>query len=95
MRKTREVLRQKWVLGRTHREVAASVGLSLGAVALALGRAAAAGLDWTAAQALSDAALEERLYGPRDEAAARPMPDCEYLHAERKKPGVTLELLHH
>jgi transposase len=23
------------------------------------------------------------------------MPDCEYLHAERKKPGVTLELLHH
>jgi hypothetical protein len=22
------------------------------------------------------------------------MPDCEYLHAERKKPGVTLELLH-
>jgi hypothetical protein len=32
MRKTREILRQKWELGRTHREVAASVGLSLGAV---------------------------------------------------------------
>jgi transposase len=94
MRKTREILRQKWELGRTHREVAASVGLSLGAVALTLGRAAAAGLDWAAAQALSDVALEERLYGPRDEAAARPLPDCEYIHAERKKPGVTLELLH-
>ncbi len=85
MRKTREILRQKWELGRTHREVAASVGLSLGAVALTLGRAAGAGLDWAAAQALSDAALEERLYGPRDESAGRPMPDCEYLHAERKK----------
>ena len=95
MRKTREILRQKWELGRTHREVAASVGLSLGAVALTLGRAASAGLDWAAAQTLSDVALEERLYGPRDDAAARPMPDCEYLHAERKKPGVTLELLHH
>jgi transposase len=95
LRKTREILRQKWELGRTHREVAASVGLSLGAVALTLGRAAAAGLDWAAAQALSEGALEERLYGPRDEVRARPMPDCEYLHAERKKPGVTLELLHH
>jgi transposase len=24
----------------------------------------------------------------------RPVPDCAYLHAERRKPGVTLELLH-
>jgi hypothetical protein len=28
--------------------------------------------------------------GQRD----RPLPDCAYLHAERRKPGVTLELLH-
>jgi transposase len=64
-------------------------------VAVTLGRATGAGLDWAVAQTLSDAALEERLYGVRDEARARPMPDCEYIHAERKKPGVTLELLHH
>ena len=94
MRKTREILRQKWELGRTHREIAASVGQSLGAVAATLGRARAAGLDWAQAQALSDAALEERIYGPRAEATPRPMPAFEYLHAERKKPGVTLELLH-
>jgi transposase len=94
MRKTREILRQKWELGRTHREIAASVGQSLGAVATTLGRARAAGLDWAEAQALSDAALEERIYGPRAETTARPMPAFEYLHAERKKPGVTLELLH-
>jgi len=30
MRKTREILRQKWELSRTHREIAASVGQSLG-----------------------------------------------------------------
>jgi hypothetical protein len=65
MRKTREILKQKWELGRTHREVATSVGLSLGAAALTLGRAAAAGLDWAAAQAMSDGALEERLYRER------------------------------
>ncbi len=38
MRKTREILRQKWELCRTHREIAASVQQSLGAVALTLGR---------------------------------------------------------
>ncbi len=63
-------------------------------MATTLGRAKAAGLDWAGAQALSDVALEERIYGPRAEALARPMPPFEYLHAERKKPGVTLELLH-
>ncbi len=95
MRKTREILRQKWELGRTHREVAASVGLSLGAVATTLGRAAAAGLDWAGTQALSDTALEERIYGRAAPTTARAMPEFEYLHTERKKPGVTLELLHH
>lgn len=94
MHKTREILRQKWELGRTHREIVASVGQSLGAVATTLGRAKAAGLDWAAAQGLGDAALEERIYGPRAGAKGRPMPPFEYLHAERKKPGVTLELLH-
>ena len=59
-------------------------------------RAQAAGLDWAQVQALTDDALEARLYG-RPEAAGgrqRPLPDCAYLHAERRKPGVTLELLH-
>lgn len=47
------------------------------------GRANAAGLDWAGAQGLNDAALEERIYGPKA-ALARPMPSFEYLHAERK-----------
>ena len=93
MRKTREILRQKWELGRSHREVAASVGLSSGAVGAALARAAAAGLVWEAVGALSDEALEERLYGVKP-TTTRAAPDCAYMHAERKKPGVTLELLH-
>ena len=42
MRRTREILRQKLELGRSHREVAASVGLSVGAVGATLVRAAAA-----------------------------------------------------
>jgi len=58
-------------------------------------RALSAKLDWAATQVLSDEALEERLYGRTPEpGASRAMPDCAYLHAERRRPGVTLELLH-
>jgi transposase len=59
-------------------------------------RARAAGLTWPAIQALTDEVLEARLYGRREVVGQRdrPLPDCAYLHAERRKPGVTLELLH-
>ena len=39
MRQTREILRQKWHLGRTHREVAQSLGISTGAVCTTVLRA--------------------------------------------------------
>jgi transposase len=96
MRHTREILRQKWVLGRSHREVARSLGISNGTVGATVGRARTTGLDWPQVEALSEEALEARLYGRPEVAGARqrPRPDCAYLHAERRKPGVTLELLH-
>ena len=96
MRKTREILRQKWAMGRSHREVAASLCVSAGAVGEVLGRARRAGLDTLVAlEALSDEALDALLYGARRTTATeRPMPDCRYLYAERRRPGVTLELLH-
>src|SRR6059036_21931 len=95
MRQTREILRQKWRLGRTHREVAQSLGISTGAVGTTVLRARAAGLDWAQVDILSDKALEARVYGPPTPPIHhRTVPDCAYLHAERRKPGVTLELLH-
>lgn len=39
MRKTREILRQKWSQGRSHRAVAASLGVSVGKVSSTLSRA--------------------------------------------------------
>ena len=69
------------------------MGLSVGAVGATLVRATAAGLSWASVQGLSDEVLDERLYGAKA-VAARPLPDCGYIHVERKKPGVTLELLH-
>lgn len=94
MRKTREILRQKWVLERSHREVATSVGLSVGAVAGTLKRAAEAQLDRPTLDAMSDEALESLLYPAKPSATVRPLPDFPYIHVERKKAGVTLELLH-
>ena len=95
MRKIREVLRQKWNLNKSHREVATSLGVSPGAVGSVLARAATAGLVWAGVEILTDSELEMQLYGPRAEAAAqRPLPDPVYIHTERRRPGVTLELLH-
>jgi transposase len=94
MRNTREILRQKWTLGRSHREVGQSVGVSIGAVSAVIARATAAGLDWLAVTALADDALEAKLYPSVAASSERPLPDCAYIHAERRKPGVTLELLH-
>src|SRR3989441_7197452 len=95
MRQIREILRQKWTLGRTHRQVAEGLRVGLGTVSAVERRARAAGLDWAQVGPLSDEALEARVYGPPTPPTRhRIVPDCAYLHAERRKPGVTLELLH-
>jgi hypothetical protein len=98
MRQIREILRQKWALGRAHRAVAESLRIGLGTVCLVLEKAKRAELDWPTVESLTEEALEARLYArPRaavPESAARPWPDCAYIHRERRKPGVTLELLH-
>lgn len=95
MRNTREILRQKWLLGRSHRAIARSVGISAGVVGLALSRATDAKLSWQDVEAIDDAELERRLYPSVVAAAERPEPDCAWVHRERHRPGVTLELLHH
>jgi len=95
MRKTREILRQKHLLSRSHRAIARSAGVSAGVVGLALSRARAAGLSWEQVEALSDDELEARLYPAVAQASQRAEPDCSWVHRERHRPGVTLELLHH
>jgi transposase len=97
MRKTREILRLKWLLGRSHREVARSLGISFGVVARTLKRAGDAGLDWPAVQRLKDEELESRLYPGTPggiPSRTRPLPDCAAIDIERRKHGVILEVLH-
>lgn len=95
MRNLREILRQKLVLARSHREIATSAGVSAGSVSGAAKRAELVGLDWAAIKALSDDALDQRLYGPHlNSRVQRPMPDPSAVHLELRRAGVTLQLLH-
>ena len=96
MHRVKEILRQKLDLKRSHREAARAAGVSPGAVASAVGRAAALGLEWLAIDALTEDELERRLYGSRGGArdASRPLPDPATMHVELRRAGVTLELLH-
>jgi transposase len=69
--------------------------MSAGTVGHTVQRARGAGLDWAAVAQLTDEQLEQRLYGsPVTPGADRAEPDCSWIHHERHRPGVTLELLH-
>src|SRR5258706_3449389 len=92
MRTIREILRQKWQLGRSNRAVARSVGLSVGAIGGTLHRARAAGLEtWAAIAAVSDDVLEAQLYRPGDgQEPTRPQPDCASIPTGRPQAGLEL-----
>jgi len=95
MRNIREILRLKWLLRRSHREAAQSLGISPGVVASVLSRATKKALSWEGLKEIGDEDLEELLYGPKLVAGMqRPMPECSWIHTELRRPGVTLELLH-
>ena len=54
MRKIRELMRLKYELGRSHREIAASLGVANSTVSDYAGRARAAGLSWPLPEGLDD-----------------------------------------
>ena len=58
MRKIRELLRLKYELRRSHREIATSPGIANSTVSDYARRAAAAGFTWPLPEGLDDAVLE-------------------------------------
>jgi transposase len=94
MRQVRDVLRLKHACGMSERVIAEALGLGRTTVGDYLRRARVAGLDWPLPAGLSDVELERRLFpGEASRAPHRPPPDWPLVHAELKRPGVTLRLL--
>jgi transposase len=96
MRQVREVLRLKYACGHSERRIAAALGISRYTVAEYLRRAAVIGLTWPVPPEFDDAALERKLFTPPGFITAeklRLQPDWAQIHAELRRPGVTLLLL--
>jgi transposase len=93
MHKIKDVLRLKLDAKLSHEQIAAALRISKGAVAKYVGLAVAAGLDWTTASALDDAALEQRLLARPAKRSAYAPPDYGRIHQELRRKGMTLMLL--
>ena len=94
MRKVRQILNLKYETGRAHREIAKACSVGAATVSRYLQRACEVGLSWPLAEELDDATLEAHLFNrPVGAGAARALPDGSRIHQERKRPGVTLQLL--
>ena len=92
MRKIKEMLRLK-AAGLSVRQMAASLHLSVGAIAKYLKAAEGAGLSWPLPDSLDETQLEALLFPAAPAPSRFAQPDFHYLHQELKRKGVTLALL--
>jgi len=97
MRKIKEVLRLRFEHQQSARQIAKSCGIARSTVQEYLDRVQKAGIPWPVPPEWDDATLESRLFPPVPliSPEKRQMPSMEYLHQERKKKGMTLQLLWH
>jgi hypothetical protein len=96
MRKAKEILRLKYQLGLTHRQIGVGVQISHVSGGKNLKRAAEAGLiSWPESSEWTDQALDELLRKAEraPEKVQRPLPEMSQLHQELARKGVTLRLL--
>jgi len=96
MRQVREILRLKFGAGMGHKAIARSLGIAASTVRLTVARVAATGLSWPLPENLSDAVLEEKLYGragTKQGQRRHAEPDWALVHRELRRKHVTLSLL--
>lgn len=95
MRKIEEVLRLKFELGRSNREIGLSCGIGSSTVSEYIQRARNAGLSWPLPEQMSETALEQLLFPPPPPpGSVRQMPDYAAIHRElQSRKHVTLHLL--
>lgn len=95
--KIKDVLRLKFDVGLSHRQIGISLGISHSTVAGYLRRAARAGIGWPVPEPWSETDLEQALFVQPHRVAghapARVPPDWPAIHQQLKRKGVTLLLL--
>jgi transposase len=94
MRRIKEVLRLKQVLGLSDAAISRSARIARSTVKEYLDRAARAELSWAVAEGLSEEEVERRLFATTEvRDRDRPVPDWEGVEQELRGRGVTLRLL--
>lgn len=93
MRRIKEVLHLSFDKGLNQSQVAGALALARSTVQDYLQRAAQAGLTAELLSSLTEEALEKMMFRREALAPLRPEPDCQDLHVEMRKAGVTLQLL--
>ena len=94
MRKIKEVLRLKFDGKQSNRNIAVSCSVSRTTVVDYLLRAKAAGLTWPLPNDLSETALDQLLFPPREiSSRSSPEPDWNEIFKELKRKSVTMSLL--
>lgn len=95
MRKIREVLRLKFELDLSERQISKSAQISRSTIGDYLRRFAVSGLSWPLPTGLTDADIDARLFPPKPAIpdAQRPTPDWALVNQELRRKGVTLFLL--
>jgi len=94
VRKIKEIIRMKWVLGLSDRRVAASLNIAHSTVGEYLKRAESTGLDWEQVQILEETELKARLFPSKQLGTKkRPEPDWGEIAKELMQKGVTRMLL--
>ncbi len=95
MRKIREVLRLKFELDLSVRQIANSTQISRPTVSDYLRRFAMSGLSWPLPVGCADSEIDARLFPPKPAIpdAQRPTPDWSLVNQELRRKGVTMFLL--
>lgn len=94
MRKIKEILRLKWDLGLTDRQVGRSLKIAHSTVREYVKRAERAGLCWPLPAETGERELRSKLFPKKDQAKnKRPQADWQQVVQELQRPGVTRMLL--
>jgi transposase len=92
--KYREILRLH-AQGLSNRSIESSCGCSRNTVGEVLKRSQELQVTWPFEREFTDTELQTIMFPEKNKSDLRKLPDCEYIHKEMAKSGVTLSLLWH